>query len=245
LSEPTPATGDVLPALWHWAFFEEAVPERGLGEDGHPKRGGFLPPVTGRNRMWAGSTIEFLAPLRVDTIATRRSTIARLEEKTGRTGSLLFVTVEHEFRADGLLAIREKQELVYREPTPPKLEGDGRMPAAEWRETVVPTETLLFRFSAVTFNSHRIHYDWPYATQKEGYPGLVVHGPLLAISTLRAFCRANPNARLETFSCRGVRPLFAPTPFEVGGHITAPGRAELWAGNETGAAQTSVVTFGR
>ena len=243
LSEPAPATGDALPALWHWGFFEEVVPEHGLGEDGHPKRGGFLPPVVGRNRMWAGSTIEFLSPLRIGDDATRRSTITRIEEKSGRTGALLFVTVEHAFRSGRDVAIRETQELVYREPSPPKLVGDGELPPCNWHETVVPSETLLFRFSAVTFNSHRIHYDWPYATQQEGYPGLVVHGPLLAMSALRAFRRANPSATPKTFGCRGLRPLFAPAPFQVGGRIAAPGRAELWAGNETGPAQTSVLTF--
>jgi itaconyl-CoA hydratase/mesaconyl-C4 CoA hydratase len=245
LSQETPRIGDALPPLWHWAFFEETVSEGGLGADGHPKRGGFLPPVVDRNRMWAGSSIELITPLRVGTSAARRSTIARLEEKTGRTGALLFITVRHEISSSNVLAIRETQELVYRAPSPPKVKGDSPLPPADWRETVQPTETLLFRFSAVTFNSHRIHYDWPYATGVEGYPGLVVHGPLLAISALAAFRRANPGAIVRSFSCRGLRPLFAPTPFEVGGRITEPGKAELWAGDATGPAQTSSVIFTR
>ena len=249
LSHPAPAPGDPLPPLWHWAFFEEAVPEAGLGEDGHPKRGGFLPSAevaSGTlysNRMWAGSRVEFLAPLVVGEEAHRRTVLSRLEEKQGRTGSLLFVTLEHELECRGEIAIREIQNLVYREPTSPKLEGSGESPAADWQETVVPTETLLFRFSAVTFNSHRIHYDWPYVTEKEGYPGLVVHGPLLAIVTLRAFQRAHPDAKLRSFACRGVRPLIAPKPFQVAGRVSGDGKAELWAGDETGPAQTSEVTF--
>ena len=245
LSEAAPVPGDPLPPLWHWAFFEEAVPDAGLGEDGHPKRGGFLPNAEGRNRMWAGSRVEFLAPLVVGEAAHRRTTLARLEEKQGRTGALLFVTLEHEFECRGQIAVRETQNIVYREASPPKLEGSGESPPADWQETVVPTETLLFRFSAVTFNSHRIHYDWPYVTAREGYPGLVIHGPLLAILTLRAFRRAHPGAELAAFACRGVRPLIAPKPFQVAGRVTSDGQAELWAGDEAGPAQTSEVTFRR
>jgi itaconyl-CoA hydratase / mesaconyl-C4 CoA hydratase len=243
LGEPVPAPGEALPPLWHWAFFEAPVPERGLGDDGHPARGGFLPPAPGRQRMWAGSRIEFLAPLTVGSAATRVSTVKHVEEKHGRSGSLLFVTVRHECRQDGTLALREVQDIVYREPAPPRPGGGGALADGEWRETVVPTETLLFRFSAVTFNSHRIHYDWPYVTGTEGYPGLVVHGPLLAMVSVQAFRRAHPAARLHAFACRGVRPLFAPQPFEVGGRITARGRAELWAGDASGPAQTSEVEF--
>lgn len=243
LSETPPAAGDVLPPLWHWAFFDDAVPESDLGADGHPQRGGFLPDAPGRNRMWAGSRVEFLTPLVVGAEATRRTEIVSIDEKQGRTGSLLFVTLEHQIDIGGRTAIREIQNLVYREPSPPKLGGTGELPQAEWQETVVPTETLLFRFSAVTFNSHRIHYDWPYVTGREGYPGLVVHGPLLALLSLRAFRRAHPQADLRTFACRGVRPLIAPNPFRVGGRVGGTGRAELWAGDDDGPAQTSEVTF--
>lgn len=243
LSEDVPASGAALPALWHWAFFEEPVPESVLGADGHPRRGDFLPPVADRNRMWAGSRVEFHAPLVVGADACRVSTITRLEEKQGGSGALLFVTLQHEISQHDRLAIREQQDIVYREPSPPKRGAAGALPESEWREAVVPSETLLFRFSAVTFNSHRIHYDWPYVTAAEGYPGLVVHGPLLAILSLRAFRRAHPQAQPRRFVCRGVRPLIAPEPFEVGGRLVGPGHAELWAGTRAGAAQTSEVTF--
>lgn len=241
--EVTPAHGEALPPLWHWAFFQEPVAESGLGEDGHPARGGFLPPADNRNRMWAGGRIEFIQPLRVGGEASRVSTIKHIEEKHGRTGALLFVTVQHDYLQDGQLAIREEQDIVYREPSPPKASSGEPLVAGDWREAVTPSSTLLFRYSAVTFNGHRIHYDWPYVTATEGYSGLVVHGPLTATLNLRAFCRANPQVRLRRFAYRGLRPLIAPQPFEVGGRISGEGQAELWAGNEAGLAQRAEVQF--
>ncbi|TBU79237.1 transposase [Pseudomonas daroniae] len=243
LGEDTPAHGEALPPLWHWAFFQDPIAESALGGDGHPARGGFLPPADNRNRMWAGGRVEFIAALRVGGEATRVSTIKHIEEKHGRTGALLFVTVQHDYLQDGELAIREEQDIVYREPSPPKSGGGEALPAGDWREAVVPSPTLLFRYSAVTFNGHRIHYDWPYVTGTEGYAGLVVHGPLIATLNLRAFCRANPQTRLRRFAYRGVRPLIAPQPFEVAGRITAPGKAQLWAGNDAGMAQQADVEF--
>ncbi|MHB1369629.1 MAG: HTD2 family dehydratase [Pseudomonadaceae bacterium] len=243
LGEKTPAHGEALPPLWQWCFFQEPVFESGLGEDGHPARGGFLPPAADRNRMWAGGRVEFLRPLEAGGEARRVSTIKHIEEKHGRTGALLFVTVQHDYLQDGRLAIREEQDIVYREPTPPKASNGEPMVAGDWREAVTPTPTLLFRYSAVTFNGHRIHYDWPYVTETEGYAGLVVHGPLIATLNLRAFCRANPEVRLRRFAYRGVRPLIAPQPFEVGGRIVAPGQAELWAGDHNGLAQKAEVEF--
>ncbi|MBH3337892.1 MaoC family dehydratase N-terminal domain-containing protein [Pseudomonas mendocina] len=241
--EATPAHGEALPPLWHWAFFQEPVAENGLGEDGHPARGGFLPPADNRNRMWAGGRVEFIQPLRVGGEASRVSTIKHIEEKHGRTGALLFVTLQHDYLQDGQLAIREEQDIVYREPSPPKTSSGEPLVAGDWREAVKPSSTLLFRYSAVTFNGHRIHYDWPYVTESEGYSGLVVHGPLTATLNLRAFCRANPQARVRRFAYRGLRPLIAPQPFEVGGRIDGDGHAELWAGNEAGLAQRAEVQF--
>lgn len=243
LGEPTPAHGEPLPPLWHWAFFQEPVAEEGLGADGHPARGGFLPPAENRNRMWAGGRIDFRKPLRVGLEANRVSTITHIEEKHGSTGALLFVTVQHDYLQEGELMIREEQDIVYREPNPAKTASSHPLIAGQWREVVTPTPTLLFRYSAVTFNGHRIHYDWPYVTETEGYAGLVVHGPLIATLTLRAFCRANPDVQLRRFSYRGLRPLVAPQAFEVGGQNSAAGTAQLWAGNESGLAQRSEVHF--
>ncbi|MDD2058479.1 MaoC family dehydratase N-terminal domain-containing protein [Pseudomonas sp. GD03860] len=243
LGQAAPAPGDVLPPLWHWAFFQPAIDQLALGRDGHPAHLPLLPPTGNRNRMWAGGRMEFFEPLRVDAQATRSSTLLNVEEKAGRTGALLFATLRHDYLQDGNLCLREDQDIVFREPNPPRL-GDGEaMPPADWQDNVEPTTTLLMRYSAVTFNTHRIHYDWPYATGVEGYPGLVVHGPLIATLNLRAFCRANPDVRLRSFAYRGVRPLIAPEPFQVGGRISAPGKAELWAGDERGIAQQAELTF--
>jgi itaconyl-CoA hydratase/mesaconyl-C4 CoA hydratase len=243
LSETAPTAGQALPALWHWAFFQPAVDEAGLGLDGHPNGGGLLPAVHNRNRMWAGGRVEFHKPLSVGAEATRITTILKIEEKAGRSGSLLFATLRHDIMQAGYLAIREEQDIVYRDPTPPRSASGESLPAADWQEPITPSPTLLFRYSAVTFNGHRIHYDQPYVTATEGYPDLVVHGPLIATLNLRAFCRANPQARLRRFEYRGVRPLIAPTPFNVGGRINAPGKAELWAGDERGIAQRAELLF--
>ncbi|WP_437883152.1 FAS1-like dehydratase domain-containing protein [Pseudomonas sp. LRF_L74] len=238
-----PGHGEELPWLWHWCFFNEPVDCSGLGPDGHPVLGGFMPPAHGRNRMWAGGRLEFLAPLRIGGEACRKTRIERIEEKSGRTGSLLFVTLGHEYWQDRQLCIREEQDIVYREPTPPKLAEGEPVPPGDWQHDVVPDPTLLFRYSAVTFNAHRIHFDWPYVTETEGYPGLVVHGPLTASLSLAAFVRANPLARLRRFAFRGVRPLIAPGAFQVGGRHTEPGVAELWASNSSGICQRADVLF--
>ncbi|AZE48035.1 hypothetical protein C4K04_2362 [Pseudomonas chlororaphis] len=243
LGEPAPQPDGPLPPLWHWAFFQEPVGASELGPDGHPALGGFLPPAHNRNRMWAGSRIEFYQPLKVEAEVTCVSTILNVEEKHGRTGSLLFVTVRHEFFQDGKLALQDEQDIVYREPTPPKLHGTETLPEGQWQDRIEPSPTLLFRYSAVTFNGHRIHYDWPYVTETEGYPGLVVHGPLIATLNLRAFTKAHPTARLERFTFRGVRPLISPQPFEVGGRLIENGKAQVWAGNQDGTAQIGEIEF--
>lgn len=241
--ETAPGHGEALPHLWTWCFFQEPVAEAQLGQDGHPARGGFLPPAEGRNRMWAGGRVEFFAPLKVGGEAHRLSTVLQVEEKQGRSGALLFVTVRHDYRQDDRLCVREEQDIVYREPTPPKAGSGTPCEDGQWSETVTPTPTLLFRYSAVTFNGHRIHYDQPYVTGTEGYSDLVVHGPLIATLNLRAFVRAHPDKRVRHFAYRGLRPLTLPTPFQVSGRLDAAGQARLWAGNADGIAQSAEVTF--
>ncbi|WP_083928530.1 transposase [Marinobacterium rhizophilum] len=243
LSEVRPGWGSPLPPLWQWCFFQKNAPESELGIDGHPTRGGYLPTVENRNRMWAGGRIDFYTPLIIGTAATRVTTIKNAQEKVGKAGNLLFVTVEHKYIQDDIVAIREEQDIVYRDPTPLTLKCSAPIPDADWVEEIKPTSTLLFRYSAITFNSHRIHYDWPYATECEGYPGLVVHAPLIATLTLRAFCRANPEAKLKHFSYRSICPLFSPEPFKLGGTIQSPGRGMIWAGSDTGVAQQGEVIF--
>lgn len=236
---------EYLPPLWHWAFFIEGQPYSRLGEDGHPRRGGFLPPAADRNRMWAGGRLEFHRPLRIGQPAQRRSRIAAVKEKTGRTGSLLFVTVEHHYFQHEALCLAEEQDIVYREPSPPVLTGTQPAPAAQWSETVTPGPVMLFRYSAVTFNGHRIHYDAPYARDEEGYPGLVVHGPMIATLMVHAFLRAHPGARVRSLAYRGVRPLIAPNSFQVCGCLQSDREADLWAQQEGTLAHRASLFFER
>ncbi|MBV6306667.1 MaoC family dehydratase N-terminal domain-containing protein [Candidimonas humi] len=244
LGETAPAPGEALPPLWHWAFFVAALPYDMLGEDGHARRGGFMPPAANRNRMWAGGRVKFPQPLRVGEPAERRSTIAEVVEKEGRTGRLLFVTVRHEYLQGGRLCVDEEQDVVYREPSPPKLQGSQAAPEHGWLETITPSTVMLFRYSAVTFNGHRIHYDDPYVRQAEGYPGLVVHGPLIATLMARAYARANPQRPMSAFSYRGLRPLIAPRPFQVAGRLDGDGAASLWAEQDGMLAHQAHVEYG-
>lgn len=239
--------GDALPLLWHWAFFQALTDTGRLGVDGHPELGSFLPPADDdgrpRNRMWVGGRLHFHTSLRVAETAVRESEILDIKQKHGYSGALLFVTVRHQYKQAGELAISEEQDIVYREPTAPKLSLDRPVTDAEWSETVDPDPTLLFRYSAITFNSHRIHYDWPYATEIEGYSSLVVHGPLIATLLMRAFERANPSAHVKSFSFRGLRPLITPKTFAVAGRIESPGVAKLWAANGDGPAHEAELTY--
>jgi 3-methylfumaryl-CoA hydratase len=229
--DPAPAAGDPLPALWHWMYFTPKVRRSHLGPDGHPARGGFLPPVPLPRRMYAGGRLVFHAPLRVGTGARRVSEILDVAEKHGRSGPLVFVTVRHAYHADGGLALEEEQDLVYRGEA--KAAGDAPPPgndavAGPWRRRIEPDPVTLFRYSALTFNGHRIHYDRPYATGVEGYPGLVVHGPLIA-TWLVELCRAYADDRaLAHFRFRAQCPLFDTAPFDVTGGLEADG-AGFWA----------------
>lgn len=204
------AEGTPLPPLWHWMGWLPETPMGGLGPDGHPARGGFLPPVPLERRMWAGGRLEFLAPLRIGRPMHRRSTILKVAEKTGSTGRMVFVTVGHEIEGPEGLAVREEQDIVYVAmpdrfiPPPPVPAPEG----AAWSHPVTMDTVRLFRFSALTFNAHRIHFDLPYATEVEKYPGLVVHGPMQAMFLMQA-ARAEAGGALPVrFRFRGVRPMF-------------------------------------
>jgi itaconyl-CoA hydratase/mesaconyl-C4 CoA hydratase len=243
LGDPIPDVGMKLSPLWHWAFFLETVPIAQTGLDGHPARGSFLPPADNRNRMWAGGRVSFDGALEVGVEARKTSTVTAIQEKKGRTGSLLFVTVKHDIEQNGKLVVSEEQDIVYREPSPPKLQGTEPAPASQWSELVDPSPVLLFRYSAVTFNSHRIHYDHPYVTQTEGYPGLVIHGPLIATMMCRAFAHAHPKASLKHLAYRGLRPLIAPKVFSVAGAVVAQGEAKLWAEQDSTLAHQAELRF--
>lgn len=222
--------GDELPPLWHWTYFTPNARQSEIGTDGHPLRGGFLPPVELPNRMWAGSRIEFRQPLRVGDCVRRRSRILHCERKSGRSGDLVFVTVQHTLRSAGNVALVEEHDIVYREPAARGAPAGGGTvtSTAEFSRRIHPDPTLLFRYSALTFNGHRIHYDQPYVTREEGYPGLVVHGPLVASLLMENFRSAHPQAKVERFAFRAIGPLYDIQDFDVCGRIVAPGQAELW-----------------
>ena len=241
--DPPPRRGDVLPPLWHWLYFLPAYRQSEVGPDGHAKRGGFLPPVPLPRRMWAGSRIEWQRPLAVGDEIRRHSRIVSVVPKRGRSGELVFVVVRHEISTASGLAVCEEHDIVYREAPPPDADRDAAMtgssPApgtAAWTRRVVPDDVLLFRYSALTFNSHRIHYDRRYVTEVEGYPGLVVHGPLLATLLVDLLRRQRPDAVLRSFEFRAVAPLFDVAPFDVCGRPEDDaGRVSLWAQGADGA----------
>lgn len=223
--------GAELPPLWHWVYFTPCARRRDIGTDGHPQRGGFLPPVDLPNRMWAGGRLQFEQPLRVGEAVTRQSRIARCERKDGRHGELVFVTVEHRVCGERGLALIEEQDIVYRQPTPKgaALSGATVEGSAQFRERIHPDPVLLFRYSALTFNAHRIHYDQPYASHEEGYAGLVVQGPLAATLLLETFRARHPEKRVRCFEFRAVGPLFDTPDFEMCGQLQGPDSAALWA----------------
>lgn len=234
-----PGAGDPLPPLWHWLAFLPRAPQDELGSDGHPRRGGFLPPVSPPRRMFAGGRLELRHPLRIGETLTRTSSVAKVEHKTGRSGDLVFVTVRHEITGDSDPAVIEEQDLVYREAARPD-SGYAARPASDeaaleswaWSWDLPIDPTVLFRFSALTYNAHRIHYDRDYATQVEHYPGLVVHGPLQAIS-LAELARRRGSRPLSSFRFRALRPAFDDGPLHLRGSEEG-GAAELVAFDHQG-----------
>ena len=234
--DPPPEPGEPLPPLWHWLYFLPLTKQSELGPDGHTARGGFLPPVDLPRRMWAGSRLEFLRPLRVGDAITRVSRIESVKEKAGRMGPLVFVMVRHEISNQGGLAIIDEQDIVFRDypiPGEPTAPPPAAAATPVWERVIHPDDVLLFRYSALTYNGHRIHYDRRYATEVEGYPGLVVHGPLIATLLLDLLRRSLAEARVAKFAFRAVSPLFDIAPFSVCGR---PDGADvnLWAKNSTG-----------
>ncbi len=234
------AAGTPLPPLWHWLYFLPLHRQSEIGPDGHAKRGGFLPPVPLPRRMWAGSQFEFRAPLRIGDAVERTSTIADVTVKEGRSGQLVFVKVRHDLRANGAAdpALVEFHDIVYRANRQP---GDVEpapvaAPAgAAWQREVQPDDVLLFRYSALTFNGHRIHYDRRYVTEVEGYPGLVVHGPLIATLLMDLLRRQAPQAEVAAFRFKAVRPTFDGPPLRVNGQPEADGKTvRLWAQDHEG-----------
>ncbi|HEY5366521.1 MAG TPA: MaoC family dehydratase N-terminal domain-containing protein [Casimicrobiaceae bacterium] len=237
-----PAAGTALPPLWHWLYFLPRHRQAELGPDGHARLGGFLPPVPLPRRMWAGSQLVFHRALRVGEHVTRTSSVEDVSVKRGRSGTLVFIKVRHDIagEADGAPALTEHHDIVYRAAS---VVGVGvaatepvRAPAvARWRRTIAPDAVLLLRYSALTFNGHRIHYDRQYATEVEAYPGLVVHGPLLATLLLDLVRREHADAQVTAFTFRALRPVFDLRPFDVCGAADVDARgARLWIADADG-----------
>ncbi len=235
-----PAAGAPLPHLWHWLYFLPMAAQSEIGADGHPRRGGFLPPVPLPRRMWAGSDFVFHEPLVVGDALSRTSTITDVREKSGRSGSLIFVKVRHEIRRNGALAVAltEHHNIVYRAaPAADDVASPPQTAPVEsaWQRQVKADDVLLFRYSALTFNGHRIHYDRKYVTEVEGYPGLVVHGPLIATLLMDLLRRHRPQASVLAFEFKAVRPTFDINPFSVHGQPSADGKTvHLWACDHEG-----------
>jgi 3-methylfumaryl-CoA hydratase len=234
--DPKPRSGDAAPPLAHWLYFLPVYGQSEAGPDGHAARGGFLPPVPLPRRMWAGSRLDFVKPLRVGAEVTRISRIKDITLKEGRSGTLAFVTVRHEVSDASGLVLTDEHDIVYRgdkalagAPTP--------APAGEtWAREIHPDPLLLFRYSAVTFNGYRIHYDHPYATRVEGYPGLVVHGPLIATLLVDLLRRNMPEATLRSYTFRALRPLYDTANFSTCGLPDEARRsARLWTRDAEGA----------
>lgn len=232
------ADGSALPPLWHWFYFLPRAPQARLGRDGHPQRGGFMPPIDLPRRMFAGARLRFRQPLTIGMPATRKAVIRDVSLKEGKSGRLAFVTVAFEVFQEGHLCIEEQQDIVYREaggPVPaPRQRELPPAPEGAWTRLIAPDPTLLFRFSALTFNAHRIHYDRDYATKEEGYPGLVVHGPLSAMLLIE-LVRRNSRQPVSAFAFRGLAPLFDLAPFRLLGSLDDSGVVHLEAQGPDGA----------
>lgn len=233
-----PLEGDPLPALWHWIYFWSPVRQSSIGSDGHPEKGGFLPDLGLPRRMAAGGRIEFRGSLEIGKAATRTSQVTSVQRKEGRSGKLAFVTVAHTIRSEGKTVIYEEQDIVYREAAAlgaRPLESE-RAPANHvWERGMDSDEVFLFRYSALTFNGHRIHYDKPFARDVSGYPDLVVHGPLIATLLADLVSRNLPSRTISNFRYRAVRPTFLGNSFRVCGKPSTDGKSvDLWAKDHEG-----------
>ncbi len=236
---PPPRDGDKVPPLGRWLYFLPQAAQADIAADGHPKKGGFLPPVPLPRRMWAGGRLKWEAenPLRVGDEATLVSSIQSVQYKSGRTGELVFVVVRHEVSNAKGLCLSEEQDIVYREAAQPDAVPVTPLPAPTdeaFSRTFEPTPPALFRYSALTFNAHRIHYDRPYATEVEGYAGLVVHGPLIATLLVDLIERRFPDSRIGAFEFKAVRPTLDLNAFELCAKPLSDGVFQVWGRDAEG-----------
>ena len=228
--------GNALPLLWHWLYFPTTTRLDELGQDGHPKLGGFLPPVALPRRMWAGGRLQFLRPLKIGGRVDKKSTIANITAKQGKSGKLCFVTVAHEFSMDGKTCVLEEHDIVYRENRQPTASAPippAAPDAFDWKRNITPGPVMLFRYSALTFNGHRIHYDVDYCRDKEGLEDLVFHGPLTATVLVNLAVQNSAGRRPSSFEFRAISPLYGNQNFMIAGREVG-GCLELWAQNSSG-----------
>lgn len=235
--EPEPPPGSEVPPLAHWLYVLPRARQSEIGPDGHPQRGGFLPPVPLPRRMWAGGRLTFHHPLRVGDEITKTSRITAVDAKSGRSGPLVFVTVQHEIANAQGVAVSEEHDIVYREAAAPGAAPPPPQPAPEdasFSRSWLADAVMLFRYSALTFNGHRIHYDRSYVTEVEGYPGLIVHGPLIATLLVDLLRSERPRARLTQFSFTALRPTFDIHRFSVHGRDDGSSTFALWGRDHEG-----------
>ena len=233
---PYVETGDRIPNLWHWIYFRSLTLQSQIDINGHAKRGGFLPPFPMTRRMWAGGRLSFLEPLRIGDVMEKKSEVIKIVEKQGKSGRMAFVTVKHNIFSPRGHAVSEEQDIAYLD-VPKVFVPPMPVPLPEnliWQQSYPVDPVVLFRFSAVTFNAHRIHYDLRYTTQVEKYPGLIVHGPLQAMLLLRAAEMRNPSKRAARYSFRGVRPLFDFDKLFLSGEERDDGGLNLYTSNAEG-----------
>lgn len=231
MDDTVPATS-FLPAGGHWMYFLPTDQQANLAQDGHSYKGSFLPPVELPRRMWAGGRIKFLRPIKAGDTIEKTSTIQSVSEKEGRSGKLVFVTVEHKLKKSGDSYIQEEHDIVYREaaqegditPEPKSAPVD-----CDWEQTIIPDPVMLFRYSALTYNGHRIHYDRDYVTSVEGYPGLIVHGPLIGTLLMKLAIDNMKGKSLKNFEFRNSSPVFDTAPFRICGRQIDDDNCEVWA----------------
>jgi len=231
---PLAQVGEALPPGWHWLYFQDAVAASKLAVDGHVRRGEFMPPVPLSRRMWAGGRLRFFSPVTIGDEVRRVSTIASITHKEGRSGALIFVTLSHQIFQQDKLAIEEEQNLVYRDYGTGKNVVRPAPAKAQWSREICPDSVLLFRYSALTFNSHRIHFDRNYATQVEGYTSLVVHAPLTATLLLDLLRGELPDSAVKDFEFRAIKPLLEGAPLFLQGRRDGQ-EVTLWVLDDSGA----------
>lgn len=236
MDEETPAS-PFVPAGGHWMYFQPTDAQSNLAIDGHSYKGGFLPPVDLPRRMWAGGRLTFDRPLKAGDDVQKTSTVKSVAEKEGRTGKLVFVTVEHELKGAIGRYLHEEHDIVYRDAPAadaPVKKLEMAPIDADWTETITPDPVLLFRYSALTFNGHRIHYDRDYVKNEEGYPGLIVHGPLIGTLLMNLAIKRMAGKSLKSFSFRNFNPVFDTAPFKICGKMGNNDKCEVWATGPNG-----------